>query len=95
MTVVGTRESDGDALLCASGARFDSANQEALQSFLEWQQMHDSNPSDDLPLDGERFCSNLEARKPSGCSLGNPQPLPASPFLAGPIISQMAVGQAG
>ena len=43
--------------------------------------MYDSIPQDDLPLNGERFCSNLEARKPSGCSLSNP---PASPGITIP-----------
>lgn len=79
IVVVGQRI-DGGALTCMSALCFDTANEQAAQALLEWQQMYQTFPQEELPLDAGRFCRALSAKQPAGCSVSSP---PASPGLEG------------
>lgn len=63
ITVVGQRQGGG-VITCTTGACLDSGQEEALQSFLEWLEMYDSYPQEDVPLNGERFCQSLASKQP-------------------------------
>lgn len=80
MTVVGHRP-DGGALVCSTGACFDTAQEESARAYMEFLRMYDRIPQEAPAMDGERFCQSLASKQPQNCSLSQP---PASPGIPVP-----------
>lgn len=80
VVVVGQRIGGG-ALTCMSGPCLDTSKEQAAQALREYQQMYQTFPEEELPLDASKFCRALSAKQPSGCSLASP---PASPGIVVP-----------
>ena len=75
VVVIG-KKPDGRPLTCSTGSCFDTAQEETARAHQEYLAMYAVLPEEELPLDGERFCSTLKSKKPSGCNLNSPPSAP-------------------